>query len=329
MKDKKIEEIIKYHSEGHALDFKREQYPIGKHPKKHEILKDFVALLNHPSDEEKYIICGIKEKNGVADKFYGIGDLVDEAKYQQFINSNIEPSVNFEYKQAEYKENNIAYFRIFNNTQRPYLIKKEVRNSLNPKQVEYYPGDGFIRTGTSTRRLTRKDFEDIYKKKYTTPDRKNDLKIFPYIKKSTNEELENLPINCIEVALENTSNKSIKLDIEMKIKKNRDFKIISEFDILKKLHEETNKDTNDLYFPRPITPIVNNVLINIQEKRDFYLIYGESINLKQNYKEEDIFSEYVFLLQERQEQIEVEIIIRSDDFTEGVMIEKFKLGKNE
>ncbi len=83
MADKKIVDIIKYDSEGHALDFKKEQYPIGKHQKKHEILKDFIALLNHPSDEEKYIVCGIKEKNGVADEFFDIGDLIDEAKYQQ------------------------------------------------------------------------------------------------------------------------------------------------------------------------------------------------------------------------------------------------------
>lgn len=58
----KIKELIEYHSESHLLDFKREQYLLGKNPKKYELLKDISAMANHPSNDDKYIIIGVVEK---------------------------------------------------------------------------------------------------------------------------------------------------------------------------------------------------------------------------------------------------------------------------
>lgn len=54
---------------------------------------------------------------------------IDEAKYQEYVNSNIEPKINFEYLPLKYKNHQLAYFRIFGNHDRPYLMKKEIRNS--------------------------------------------------------------------------------------------------------------------------------------------------------------------------------------------------------
>jgi|AntRauTorcE11898_2_1112593.scaffolds.fasta_scaffold01099_2 predicted HTH transcriptional regulator len=93
-----IEQIIKYNSEGPTLDYKKEEYPLGKHAKRNEILKDISALANHHSDTDKYIIIGVKEENGVAKDFYEIERLTDEAAYQKFVNENIEPKINFNYK---------------------------------------------------------------------------------------------------------------------------------------------------------------------------------------------------------------------------------------
>ena len=58
----KIEEIISYSSESHLLDFKSEQYLLGKNPKKYELLKDISSMANHPSNEDKYRIIGVSEK---------------------------------------------------------------------------------------------------------------------------------------------------------------------------------------------------------------------------------------------------------------------------
>ena len=56
----KIVEIIEYENESHRVDFKKIEYPLGKDAKKNEILKDFSAFANHLSDDDKFIIIGIK-----------------------------------------------------------------------------------------------------------------------------------------------------------------------------------------------------------------------------------------------------------------------------
>ena len=118
--------ILMYDSESPSLDFKEIQYSLENNPKKNELLKDISAMANYPGDQDKFIIIGVIESNGVAEKFRDVGQLIDEAKYQQFVLSNIEPKINFEYKKFLYQNHQLAYFRIFNNVDRPYLFKKDV-----------------------------------------------------------------------------------------------------------------------------------------------------------------------------------------------------------
>src|SRR4030042_2782121 len=110
-----VKTILQYYSESHSIDFKMEQYPIEKHEKKHELLKDISAIANHPSEEDKYIIIGVIEKDGKASGFQDIKKLIDQAKYQQYIDSNIEPNINFEYKAFEFNGHILAFFRIYKN----------------------------------------------------------------------------------------------------------------------------------------------------------------------------------------------------------------------
>src|SRR5690606_8063698 len=130
--------------EGATLDYKREEYPLGKHIKKNEFLKDISAFANHHSDSDKYIIIGVKEENGIANEFFEIETITDAASYQQFLNDNIEPEINFEYKTTTYNDKKIAYFRIYSNKNRPYLFKKNLQNHFT-RETEYKIGDGFIR----------------------------------------------------------------------------------------------------------------------------------------------------------------------------------------
>src|SRR5690606_1065196 len=118
--------LIENESENTKLDFKKEQYPIEKgNGKKGEFLKDMCAFANLSSNEDKFIIVGIEEKNGVAVGFKPIDKLHDQASYQQFLNQYIDPEINFEYKEIIHKDNRLAFFRLFNNNKRPYLFKKE------------------------------------------------------------------------------------------------------------------------------------------------------------------------------------------------------------
>ena len=93
-----LEQKIKYDCEGPTLDYKKEEYPLGKNNKRNEFLKDICAFANHHSDEDKFIIIGVEEENGVAKDFFEIENITDEASYQNFANENIEPTINFEYK---------------------------------------------------------------------------------------------------------------------------------------------------------------------------------------------------------------------------------------
>ncbi|RQO78721.1 hypothetical protein DBR40_05530 [Pedobacter sp. KBW01] len=52
-------------------------------------------MANGQADEDKYIIIDIAESGGTAENFIAIDELISEADYQQFLNSYIEPNINF------------------------------------------------------------------------------------------------------------------------------------------------------------------------------------------------------------------------------------------
>lgn len=323
-----VKNILLYSSESHSIDFKMEQYPIERHEKKHELLKDISAMANHPSDEDKYIVIGVIEKNGIASGYCNINDLVDQAKYQQYIDSNIEPNIKFEYKAFDFNGYKLSYFRIFNNTDRPYLVKKEIKNAVNTNKVEYREGDGFIRVGTSTKKLTRKDFDKIYESKYHSIDRKSDIKVTPYFELSRINALSEIGLNYLDISIENTSNRSIALDIEMKVYKGDNFTILSETDLKKELNRR-NTDSFSVVYEMPslhvgMEDFDNYVLISRTRLR----IEKTAIILPQKAIEKDVFCQYLYVLQSEPNLIRAEIIIRSDDFTEGIFINTVELMNN-
>src|SRR5690606_29261160 len=236
-----LEKMIRYDSDGPILDFKEMQYPVESGKRKNEMLKDISAMANYPGDEDKFIIVGVVEQNGMASTFRDIENLVDEAYYQQFVLSNIEPKINFEYKRFYYQGKSLAYFRIFNNVNRPYLFKKELIDKSLPHRVEYKVGDGFIRHGSTTRKMVRDDFETIYQNRFTHKDRKGDVTVIPSLRKCENDELTELRLQCIDIEIKNNSNKSLNLDAEKRIYKSKAFDIVSENTLLRKLEEERNE----------------------------------------------------------------------------------------
>ena len=328
-----LEQIIKYNSEGSNLDYKKEEYVLGKSEKKNEILKDISAFANHHFDSDKYIIIGVKEKDGVASEFYEIDTLTDEATYQQFLFDNIEPKINFEYKSAIFEGKQIAYFRIFGNKNRPYLFKKNLQNPIT-KKPEYKIGDGFIKVGSSSRKLDRNDFESIYKTRFTEKDRKNDLKIESYFGTTDNDEILNWDIKYLDIKITNQSNKSIEFDVEMKVFKNENYGLISEDELIKELKKKRKKKSNGFGIDfEVIQPQIMNLHVDFQEKEDFVLISRNSlanktaINLAQNSSESDIFCKHLFVLGDSADEIKAELIIRSDDFTEGSLIKELTFKK--
>lgn len=152
----KLEEIIKYEQECTYIDFKKGQYK-----NKENLIKDIMAMANADYDGEKYIIIGVKFIPGKEKYIEGINEQIeDDSNYQQLINENIEPNINFAYYSEEIDNKKIAYFIIYdNNIDKPYMMKKKY-NSLES-------GDAFKRVGSSQKKLTRNDLDNIYKHKYS------------------------------------------------------------------------------------------------------------------------------------------------------------------
>jgi predicted HTH transcriptional regulator len=123
-----IVNLIENESENTKLDFKLEQYPIEKGSiKKGEFLKDMCAFANLVSKEDKFIIIGIEEKNGIAVNFKPIDELHDQASYQQFLNQYIEPEINFEYNEIIHLGNRLAYFRLLTTIKNHIYLRKNIR----------------------------------------------------------------------------------------------------------------------------------------------------------------------------------------------------------
>lgn len=332
----KLIDIIKYDSESARVDFKSEEYPLGKDPKKNELLKDISAMANHPSNDPKYILIGVKEENGMVSEIVGIETPTDQAQYQQFINSNLEPGINFEYFTFEHEGRTLAAFVIKGNQQRPYLFKKDVQRHTD-KKVEYKVGDGFIRSGTSTRKLSRKDFEDIYTRRQEARDRKSDLKITPVFKELDSFWTFRHHSYTIDFAIENLSSKSLGFDAELQLTVGEGVFLKNAFLYLyKKSREQGLSASNPQYFPDKSDEI--SVFVDIEKKSDYYKVVRVkaanekyAISIPQKDTNDNIFGTDVLVLipaialKSGSPAISAKLILRSDDFKDEPIAKTYKL----
>ncbi|WKB82336.1 ATP-binding protein [Cellulophaga lytica] len=331
--NREIASIINNDCEGPNLDYKKVEYPLGREENKNEFLKDISAFANHLSDNDKFIIIGVKEKNGRADVFYEIENLTDEANYQEFIYDNIEPRINFEYKSIIFKGKKLAYFRIFGNKDRPYLFKKNLQNPISRK-IEFKIGDGFIKMGSSTKKIDRNDLENIYKNRFSVKDRKGDLKIEAYIKSVNQETLKGLNLSYLDIDISNISNKSIEFDIEMKIYKNEKYMIISESKLLKEIKKKEINERTIFENNLETTEIsLKPQYLNFREDDNYIIVERNNyqkkaaIDLAQNSSERNVFGQNLIIQGFDFNEVKAEIIIRSDDFTEGYFKKNVKFNE--
>jgi len=151
-----INDIIQYENESNNLDFKSIQY---KKENYEDLITDLVAFANANVDGDKLIIIGIKKTPAGEITIIGIkqDEFIDASVYQQVINENVEPDLNFDYTPYDYQGIILGIITIKNNNDKPYLLKKTFKNLKK--------GDGYIRKGQHNVRLTRPDLENIYKQK--------------------------------------------------------------------------------------------------------------------------------------------------------------------
>lgn len=313
MSAEKIKYLIEHEAEGSLLDFKLEPYSLGTE-KKSEFLKDLSSMANVLLDEDKYIILGVVEKDGLACGFRSIGNIPDESNFQKYINDNIEPDLQFEIKQVEYSGYDLAFIRIFGNRDRPYLFKKEIVDSQTGK-VKFRPGDGFIRKGSATTKIVRAHLDRIYAAKWQRKDRKADIEVICSVKPS-----KELPqFDHIDLTIINKSNTSINFSVDLKIFKQGDLWIMPKYKIQRKL---TNDFKDTIRYPPPIA--VSNL-----DRDDHFLVatgLRRGITLFQNDHLQDILEENAMILMTNENVVfKCEVLVRSDDFTQGMLIQNIEL----
>ncbi|WP_047414168.1 helix-turn-helix domain-containing protein [Cellulophaga sp. Hel_I_12] len=312
--------ILLYNSESPTLDFKKEDYRLGKHLKKNDILKDLMALANHPSNEDKYIFVGVKESNGMASEFFNINDPLDDANYQEFIKENIEPELQFEYRNFEYNGKLIGYLKIFDNSARPYLFKKDVKKP-GTNEIEYRRGDGFIRVGSSTNKITRKDLEIIYDNRFKSKDRKNDLKITPIVGIPDDSELYELGFRYLDIEILNTSNKSIEFEIDLEVFRSNDHVLITEKEV-RQIQRENHQNSHSIFGTSgPIISFSDPFFSSKDTGASIILsdMRASQYRLAQKGSLKDVFNQNLLLGVKRMNPVQGKITIRSDDFTTGLL----------
>lgn len=322
-----IKRLIEYESESFKLDYKTEQYQLGKHPKKGELLKDIIAFANHLSDDDKYIIIGVKD--GVEKTILEVDNPIDDAKYQEFIREYIEPAINFEYRSIKYGDKLIAYFRIYDNADKPYLFKKDFKVENNAQQFKR--GGGYVRTGSSTTKIGRKEIDDIYNYKYHSKDRKSDIVVVPTIRETTDEYLSGY--KCIDLDIINNSNKSICCDVEMRVYKNKDCELLSKVDLKRYLKTKERKNSSSLFTPYSIGfETMDADIFNVSYKNLEFEVFvklkkrkneASAIRIAQNSIKKDVFYQHLIYIPINSEPCKVDatITVRSDDFIKGSLIQ--------
>lgn len=317
----RIETILKYESESHLLDYKSIPYDLSDKNNKHEFLKDVSAMANNPSDEDKYIVIGVHEKNGLASKFINISSSFDQASYQQFLDSHIEPPINFEYVNFIYESYNLFYLRIFENYNRPYLFKRDLVISEGTNKIKYSKGDGFIRVGTSTRRLERGDLDNMYNAKSKLTDRKSDLRISRSIGDAEND-INIYKRRYFDFNIENISNKSIGFDVEMHIMFDGYPTLCSRYSLKKSFI--IAKPGNPFEISTFFTPTLPNLDVYVEENESFLHIELNrrkfekyAMTIPQSTIINDIFQQELIIIPKTSFHLKAQLLLRSDEFIDG------------
>lgn len=191
----KIINIIENENENDFLDFKLELYDFKSSDKKRDFLIDMMSLANSNYPGDRYIVIGAKDLPKRIIKGIDKREVKDSATYQQFLNENIEPAINFEIINFEYKDKNFLIYKIkYSTLDKPYIIKKDYNNLMK--------GDCRIRKGSQNASITRYDLDLIYNSK--NPIKKSNI----FIKCLDNGEIyEKLIIQKFNYSLENNSKK--------------------------------------------------------------------------------------------------------------------------
>jgi predicted HTH transcriptional regulator len=103
MQEAEIEELLN-ESEGTALDFKRDQYPLTNDLEKSELIKDVLAFTNSWRRTDAFILIGVEEsKGGGRSNPVGITKHLKDSDLQQLVNSKTNRPITFSYAAVKFQ----------------------------------------------------------------------------------------------------------------------------------------------------------------------------------------------------------------------------------
>jgi hypothetical protein len=141
MQEAEIEELLN-ESEGTALDFKRDQYPLTNDIEKSEFIKDVLAFTNSWRRTDAFILVGVEElKGGGRSNPVGITKHLKDSDLQQLVNSKTSRPITFSYEAVKFQTVEIGVIKI-SVQERPVFLTKDFGKLK--KDVVY------VRRGSST-----------------------------------------------------------------------------------------------------------------------------------------------------------------------------------
>lgn len=146
-----LEDIIECDEESPNLDFKKEEYKKADYT---SLIKDVLSMANALNTETKRIVIGVKYKPGEEKEIFGLEKLSDQAIFENIIQENIEPNINFKYYPYSYKNKKLGVIEIFDTYDKPYMMKKDYGKLRK--------GDMWIRKGSRQSKVTREDLDRMF-----------------------------------------------------------------------------------------------------------------------------------------------------------------------
>ena len=152
----KIEELVRFENENTALKFRARQYDSKCYD---DFLIDVLAMANAHVKGQRVIVLGVKA-DGPDRTIKGIK--LKSSKYgkelSKLINEYIEPPLKMEYSMLAMDDKTLGLIMIEDCTDQPYMMKDDFSLSL-------CTGDAWLRRGSHQMRMTRPEFDTIYRKR--------------------------------------------------------------------------------------------------------------------------------------------------------------------
>ncbi len=141
--DQQLLQSILYEEESVELDLKREQYRFvgADENDKSELLKDVLAFANAWRRSDAFILIGVEEVKGGKSSVLGITELLDDADFQQFVNSKTQRPITLSYRNVPLEGKTVGLIQIPLQRRPFYLTRAYGR--LKKETV-------YVRRGTST-----------------------------------------------------------------------------------------------------------------------------------------------------------------------------------